>query len=77
LVLEARRALGVLHAGDQASALEALQTLGQDVGRDVLGRSKEITEATFAGEQVANDEQSPAIAYDVEGVSHGTQRAQF
>jgi len=69
--------LGVRDAGDQASALEAFQAVGQDVGGDVLGRSKEITEATFAGEQVANDEQGPAIADDVEGVSHGTQRAQF
>ena len=75
VVLEARRALGVRLAGDETGALEAFQALGQDVGGDVLGREEEIAEAGFTGEEVADDEQRPAIAEDVERAGDGAARS--
>ena len=75
-VLVARRVGAVRHGLDQAGGLEASQPLGQDIGGDVLGGLEEVAEARLAGEQITHDEQSPAIAEEVEGVSDGAERAQ-
>src|SRR5919202_456573 len=72
LVLDARRALAVGAAFDEAFALQALQALGQDVGRDLLGRIEKLAETALAGQQVADHQQRPAIADHVEGAGDRT-----
>src|SRR5205823_5098525 len=70
-----RRVLAVGRRGDEAGGLEPLEALGKDVGRNVLGRGDKLAETLLAREQVANHEQRPAIAQQVEGTGDGAQRA--
>jgi hypothetical protein len=71
VVLEAARVLAVGDAADQARVFEALEAIGEQVGRDVFGRGQEFAEALLAVEQVADDEQCPAVADDVERAGDG------
>ena len=66
LVGVTHRMLLVGGARDDSGLLEALQPLGQDVGRDALGRGAKLAVRPLAVEDVANDEQRPLVANDIE-----------
>jgi len=51
----------------QARLLEIAQALGQDVGADVRQSGAQIGEALGAQQQLADDEEGPALAHEVEG----------
>src|SRR6266849_1982258 len=76
VIVQAERMLAVRRAGDHARALETFEALGQNVGRNMLGRCRKLAEARLAGEQVADHEQSPAIAQDVERARDRAARAE-
>ncbi len=75
VILDAQRVGAVGDAREQALALEAFEAVGEDVGRDVLIRSQEVAEAGFAEEQVADEDEGPAIADEVEAGGDGAERA--
>ena len=66
LVARAQRALAVALARDEAEILEPAQAAGEQVGRDRVERAREVAVARDAAQQVANDQQRPAIADGVE-----------
>src|SRR5207245_8218673 len=66
VVLGPRRTLAVGDALDQALLFEPLQPLGQQVGRDLLLRGEKLAVAGLAGQQIAHDQQRPAIAEQVQ-----------
>jgi hypothetical protein len=67
---------GVRRAGDDAVRLEPLQAIGQDVGRYTLLGGEQLAEVTpILQQQVAQDEQRPAVAEDAQGVVDRTVRA--
>ena len=47
--------------------LEAFKALAQDVGGNAFGRGGEIPETFASHKQVADDQQCPAVAEDIEG----------
>jgi hypothetical protein len=59
--------LTVLDAAKEALALQTFESVGQDVGGDVFGRGQEVAIAGLAEKQVADEQQGPAVADDVEG----------
>src|SRR5579864_2918882 len=65
-VRPAARVAAVLTAEDEASLLQATQAVGQDVGGDALGRSEELAVARLAQEQIADDEEGPAVAEHIQ-----------
>src|SRR4051812_39863648 len=65
-VLEALGALLVAVALDQALVDQPLEPLGQDVARDAE-IALEVVEPAHPEERVADDEQRPAVAEDLEG----------
>ena len=67
VVLGAQRALGVDLARHEAEVLEPAQAAGQQVGRDRRERALQVGVARDAAQQVAHDQQRPAIAHGVEG----------
>src|SRR3954454_21947005 len=54
-------------ATHEARLLEIAQALGQDVGADVGQSGAQIGEALGAQQQLADDEEGPALADEVEG----------
>ena len=72
VVVPAAGVVPVRGAGDQAGLLEALETVGQDVGGNALDGSEELAVARLAAQQVADDQQRPAVAEQVEGTGDGT-----
>src|SRR5688572_12785829 len=60
---------------DHAFPDEQLQAVGQDVGRDTLGRLYELRVSALAAHHVADHEQRPAIAEHVERAGHRAARA--
>ena len=71
----AGRVLGVELAGDDAVRLEDLQPLGQHVGRDALERGQQILEASRPRQQIADDQERPPLAEELERLGHGTRLA--
>ena len=71
VVLDAQWVLTVRDAADEALALQAFESVGQDVRGDVFGRGQEVAVASLAEKQVADEQQGPAIADDVEGRGDG------
>jgi hypothetical protein len=69
-VLEALGALLVAPALEQALLGQALEAIGQDVAGDAEA-ALEVVEAADAQEGVADDEQRPAVAEDLEGAGDG------
>jgi hypothetical protein len=65
-VLEARGALLVGHAHEDALVDEAAQAVGEDVARDAEV-ALEVVEAPHAHERLAHDEDRPAVAEHLEG----------
>jgi hypothetical protein len=52
---------------DELPALEATETVGEDVGRDPLGRTQEVLEAAPALEgEVPEDQERPTVAEHVQ-----------
>src|SRR5947208_1765049 len=70
-----RRMLGVELPGDDAVLLENLQTLRQHIGGDPGERGLKVLEAPRAGEQVADEQQRPALAEQLERLGHRTALA--
>src|SRR5204862_2534404 len=70
-----RRVLGVELPGDDAVLLENLETLREHIGSDPLEGALEILEAPRPGEQVADDQQRPALAEQLERLGHRTALA--
>ncbi len=68
-VLEARRAILVAHALEDAVRDELPQPIGQAVARDAE-IALEVLEAADAEERVAQDEQRPAVADDGQRPRH-------
>src|SRR5262245_37892384 len=73
VVFRPRRMLGVELAGDEPLLLHQLEPLGEQVRRDALQRRLEILELAVPAEEVANDEQRPALADHLEGFRDGTR----
>jgi hypothetical protein len=57
-------------AAHDARLLELLEPLGQDVGADVGKPGAQVGEALGPEEQLAHDEQRPALAHEVERAGH-------
>jgi hypothetical protein len=77
-ILVARRTLLVAPPLDEAAAFEALQTLRQDVGRDLFRRREKIGEAVLVvEEQVTQDDQRPGVAEDVQRARDGAPGAKL
>jgi len=57
--------------GDQAVGFEAGEAVGEDVGGDAFGGLGEVVEAGFAGEEVADEEEGPFVAEQVECAGDG------
>lgn len=68
-------ALLVRRSLHQAGSFHFLEPVGEDVRGDPLGRGQELRIARFAGEQVAQDDERPAIADNVERGSDWARRA--
>ena len=62
-----RRLVAVVGAADQAGALELVEALGQDGPRHPGQPAGDLVEPARADEQVAHDEQRPAVTQDLEG----------
>ena len=75
VILDAQRVGAVGNARNETLALEAFEAVGQNVGGDVLVGQEELAEAGVAEEQVADDEESPAIADEVKAGCDGAERA--
>ncbi len=71
VVFDAQWVLTVRDAADEALALQTFESVGQDVRGDVFGRGQEVAVAELAEKQVADEQQGPAIADDVEGRGDG------
>jgi len=54
--------------GDDARGFEALEAVGQQIGRDAGQAVAEVRVATRSCSQLPHDEQRPAVAHDVEGL---------
>ena len=61
-VLQPWRPLAVTLGPDHALLRQALQPVGQDVRGDALGGRQELRIAALAAQEVADDQQRPAIA---------------
>ena len=60
------------------SSLEALEAIGEQVGRDALERFEEVLElAALAEHEIAQDEDGPAVADDVQRACDGAADLSF
>ena len=66
LVVEASAVLLIGGLGDEALLVEVLEAVGEDVGGDAFGGGEEFIEALLAEEEIAHDEDGPAVAEEVE-----------
>jgi hypothetical protein len=75
MIFLARRVLCVFPPDDQPAALEPLESIRQDVAGDSLRRREELSETTFVVEQqIANDEERPPVADQIERTGDRTSR---
>jgi hypothetical protein len=70
-VLGAKGVLAVDRTLDEAALLEPLEAAGEELGRDARQGGEELAEPALAEEEVADDEQCPAVPDDVEGLGDG------
>lgn len=77
LIGEMFRAVLGRHLGDDAVGLEAGKAVAQDIRGDAFGGSCEIFEAGAAQDEVADDEEGPAVAEDIKATSHRAGGAAF
>jgi len=73
LVGEVFAAFSGADLGDDMMLQQTLEALSEDVGGDAFGGGEEVFETTPAKHEIANDEQRPAVAEDVEGARHGAR----
>src|SRR3989304_1082776 len=66
-VLGAQGVLAVDDTLDESMLLQPLEAVREEFGRKARARLQELLEARPAEEKVADDEQRPAVSYDVEG----------
>ncbi len=71
LVGEAGGAGGGGDVADDAAGLETAEAVAEDIGGDALRGGGEVPEAGVAEEEIADDEEGPAIAKDIEGARDG------
>lgn len=64
-------AIGGGDAGDGSVVVEAGEAVGEDVGGDVFRGVGEVLEALVAEEEVADDEEGPFVAEEVEAAGDG------
>src|SRR5262249_58697341 len=70
-------ALRAIFGGDllhDAARQQAFESGSQNVGGNAFGRGHEIFEPGSTKKEIANDEQSPAVAKNVQRTRHGTPR---
>ena len=67
------RVLRVELARDDGVRLEHLQSFGEHVGRDALERREQILKPARTGQQIADDEQRPALPEDLERLGDRTR----
>src|SRR6516162_11282098 len=71
-ILGARRVLLVEAPLDEAGLLQGLEPGGQRIGADALKRQLEVDELARPFEQeIADDQDRPAVADDLEGAGYG------
>ncbi len=58
---------------DHPVVLQALESVGEDIGGDAFGRGGEFFEALGPHDQVADDEQRPAVAEHIQAARHRTR----
>jgi hypothetical protein len=75
VVLEAGWALVIGKGEEQAGGFEAPEAFGEDVGWDVLRGGEKVAEAVLASEEVADNEQAPAVADELKRAGDGAERA--
>jgi hypothetical protein len=75
LILDARWVITVTTRLDDAETDQPLQSVGQNIRRDTLGRFDKLRETPLAANQVAHDEQRPAVAKHVERARHRAARS--
>jgi hypothetical protein len=71
-VLGAGRMLGVEATGHDAVLLQSLQPGGEHVGCDAGKGLLKIPETAWASEEIAHDEQGPALTQQLHGLRHRT-----
>jgi len=77
VILLARRVVGILPPFDQPATLEPIQSIRQDVTRHPLRRRKEFRKAMLViKQQIANDEQCPAVTNQIKRTGDRTWRTQ-
>src|SRR5436190_18037059 len=74
-VLHARRTFAVAMRDDHAVALQAFEPVGKNVRGNPLGRIQKVGEPPFATNEIADNEQCPAIAKHVERTRDRAARA--
>src|SRR5262249_11930435 len=67
-----RRVLRIKLARHDAVLLEDLEAFRENVGRDAFERGEQVLEAARPGEQVADDEERPSFAEELERLGHRT-----
>src|SRR4030095_10991038 len=71
------QALGAIFGGDlfnDSARQQAFEPVGQDVRGNTFGRGHEFLEASAAKEKIADDEQGPAVAKNVQRERYRTRR---
>src|SRR5262249_60396164 len=71
VIFRSWRVLAVEPTVDDPVAFQPPHAVGQHVGRDALVGCQELAEAGLAGDQVAGEEQCPAVADHVQGAGDG------
>jgi hypothetical protein len=69
--------LVVAGARNNTFSLEALEAIGKDIRRNSLGRGEQLTEATSIPREVANNQERPAVANQVERAGDRAGRAEL
>ena len=70
--------LRAIFGGDlfnDAARQQAFESFGQDVRGNSFGRGREIFETGATKKKIADDEQGPAVAKNVQRTRHRTRRA--
>ncbi len=70
-------AIGWRDLSDDASGLQALEAVAEDICGNAFRRRGEIFEARFAQDEIADDEEGPAVTEDIETTGERTGRAAF
>jgi hypothetical protein len=70
-VFDPGRVIAVPTGRDDAGLDEPLQSIRKDVGRNAFRRTEELGKASLASDQIANHQERPSIADDIQGARDG------